>query len=88
MRLAGEADLTSWQLKEAFDAEVAARPDLLAADTSRRFVVSQALTQPSNVTARPTPLRPAARGGVALAELLGTGDRGRPPRRGTASQFC
>lgn len=36
MRLADEADLTSWQLKEAFDAEVAARPELLAADTAAR----------------------------------------------------
>ena len=29
MRLVGEADLTSWQLKEALDAEVAVRPELL-----------------------------------------------------------
>ncbi len=31
--------------------------------------------------ARPPPLRPAARGGVAVAQLRGTRHRGRPPRR-------
>src|ERR1035437_6213573 len=37
--------------------------------------------RPVQVTARPPPLRPAARGGVALAELRGARHRGRPPRR-------
>ena len=36
---------------------------------------------PVQVTARPPPLRPAARGGVAVAELRGARHRGRPPRR-------
>ena len=34
-----------------------------------------------SVAARPPPLRPAARGGVAVAELRGARHRGRPPRR-------
>jgi hypothetical protein len=37
--------------------------------------------RPVPVAARPPPVRPAARGGVAVAELRGARDRGRPPRR-------
>ena len=47
--------------------------------------------RPVQVAARPAPLRPAPRGGVAVAELRGAGDRGRPPgrarRRGPAEDL-
>ena len=42
----------------------------------------QALTpRPAALPARPPPLRPAARRRLAVAELRGTRDRGRPPGR-------
>jgi len=47
--------------------------------------------RPEQVTARPPPLRPAPCGDVAVAELRGAGDRGRPPgrarRRGAAEDL-
>ena len=55
-------------------------------DSAYSAVWADARTQgphprPAQVAARPPPLRPAARGGVAVAELRGARHRGRPPRR-------